>query len=116
MPNRFPTETVVTAFPQRWKGTRPSPYPIKAEEQQLWDINMPDFSERIFYTIRTSDVEVKCPTDLVCLIIDKCSGLFHPRFYEADHTLDYLDVFAIEIGRLVRMKFVRYSFLLTVMQ
>jgi hypothetical protein len=41
-------------------------------------------------------------TDLVCLIIDKCSGLFHPRPDEVDDKLDHLDVFAVSIGKLVR--------------
>jgi hypothetical protein len=36
------------------------------------------------------------------LIIDKCSGFFHPRSHEVDKGLDYLCVFEIEIGKVVK--------------
>lgn len=43
-------------------------------------------------------------TDLICLIIDKCAGMFHPLPDEGDDQLDYLDVFAVAIGNLVSDK------------
>ena len=43
-------------------------------------------------------------TDLICLVIDKCAGMFHPLPDEGDDNLDYLDVFAVAIGKLVRGK------------
>jgi hypothetical protein len=52
----------------------------------------------LFGNYQTGIVSV---TDLVCLITDKCSGLFHPRSDEVDDKLDYLDVFAVAIGAAV---------------
>lgn len=40
-------------------------------------------------------------TDLLCLIIDKCSALFHPVPEDINDPLDYLDIFAAEIGEQV---------------
>jgi hypothetical protein len=36
--------------------------------------------------------------DLICLIIDKCSGMFHPLPDEGDDMLDFLDVFAVDLA------------------
>jgi len=57
---------------------------------------------RILAAFGESHTGIVSATDLVCLIIDKCSGLFHPRSDEVEDKLDYLDVFAVGIGELVR--------------
>ncbi|CZR64777.1 uncharacterized protein PAC_14676 [Phialocephala subalpina] len=54
---------------------------------------------RIFSALLQPDVEKSSAEDVVSLIIDKCSGLFHPCHDEIDHMLDYLEVFAIAIGK-----------------
>ncbi|GAB1319320.1 hypothetical protein MFIFM68171_09530 [Madurella fahalii] len=45
--------------------------------------------------------EIVSVTDFVCLIIEKCSSLFHPRSDEADDKLYDLHVFALAIGELI---------------
>ena len=82
-------ETVLTAFPPRWFAN-----PAVARD------DITDIYNRIFSALCTG-AAVTSITDLTCLIIDKCSSLFHPRVDEADHTLDYLEVFAVSIGWLV---------------
>jgi hypothetical protein len=61
------------------------------------------FYGRIFSALQQAEVEKSSTEDLVSLIIDKCSGLFHPCHDEIDHVLDYLEVFAIAIGKVVRL-------------
>jgi hypothetical protein len=59
------------------------------------------FYDRIFSALLQPDVEKSSADDVVSLIIDKCSGLFHSCHDEIDHMLDYLEVFAIASGKAV---------------
>ncbi|EHK99127.1 hypothetical protein M7I_4959 [Glarea lozoyensis 74030] len=92
------------------KGWAPSSYlnlktpsPGAATEVRNEDLFTTDdrsqFYDRIFSALLQPDVEKSSADDVVNLIIDKCSGLFHPRHDEIDHMLDYLEVFAIVIGK-----------------
>ncbi|EPE36766.1 SH3-domain-containing protein [Glarea lozoyensis ATCC 20868] len=94
----------------RGKGWAPSSYlnlktpsPGAATEVRNEDLFTTDdrsqFYDRIFSALLQPDVEKSSADDVVNLIIDKCSGLFHPRHDEIDHMLDYLEVFAIVIGK-----------------
>jgi hypothetical protein len=59
---------------------------------------------RVLAALGDSTIGNVSATDLACLIIDKCSSLFHPNPDEADDKLDYLDVFEVSIGKYVRLK------------
>lgn len=83
------TETVLTAFPHRWIGN-----PVVAR------VEVTDVYNKIFSALCTG-AAVTSVVDLSCLVIDKCSSLFHPCVGESDHSLDYLEVFAVSIARLV---------------
>jgi hypothetical protein len=68
--------------------------PLHSDMSQIYD--------RIFSALQQPEVKKNSAIDLVCLIIDKCTGLFRPFHDETDHFLDYLELFAIAIGKLAR--------------
>jgi hypothetical protein len=92
----------VTAFPPRWRPAIQEYAPRGAEAQLEAALDPSDVYGRILAAFGESPTGIVSATDLVCLIIDKCSGLFHPRSDEVGDKLDYLDVFAVGIGKLVR--------------
>lgn len=57
---------------------------------------------RISSALQQASVEKSSVEDIVALIIDKCSGLFHPLHNGIDYRLDYLEVSVIAIAKLVR--------------
>jgi hypothetical protein len=74
---------------------------VTSESVPTLEIDRSQFYGRIFSSLQQANVEKSSIEDLVSLIIDKCSGLFHPRCDEIDHVLDCLEVFAIAIGKVV---------------
>jgi hypothetical protein len=93
-------ETVVTAFPRRWTSAADQEEPTGNQARLEAAKDISDVYGRILSALFGNNRTVSV-TDLVCLITDKCSGLFHSRTDEVVDELDYLDVFAVEIGRLV---------------
>lgn len=92
---------MVTAFPPRWsKITSPDNVPKGTHAKAEAALDTSDVYGKVFSAM-TKYASITSPTDLVCLIFDKCSALFHPSRDEVDVTVDYLDVFAISIGVLV---------------
>jgi hypothetical protein len=81
---------VLTAFPPCWH--------INPE---LARTDATDVYNKIFQSLISEETDIFSATDLVSLIIDKCSSLFHPGPKEEDPTIDYFETFTIAIARLV---------------
>ncbi|RMJ15102.1 hypothetical protein CDV36_005242 [Fusarium kuroshium] len=92
-------KTVVTAFPPRW-SKKEAEVDFGSHWALLADAkSMPDAHGRILNALYSDyGQNISSATDLLCLIIDKCSALFHPVPEEANDTLSYLDVFTTGIG------------------
>ncbi|RSL68709.1 hypothetical protein CEP54_002752 [Fusarium duplospermum] len=92
-------KTVVTAFPPRW-SKKEAEDDTEGNEALLENArSVPDAHGRILSALYSDySRNISSVTDLLCLIIDKCPALFHPLPEEVNDPLDYLDVFATEIG------------------
>jgi hypothetical protein len=91
----------VTAFPPRWSEITPSNnVPQGTQAKAEAELDTANLYGKVFSAM-TKSASIGSPEDLVCLIIDKCSALFHPSRDEFDVKIDYLDVFAISIGVMV---------------
>lgn len=97
-------ETVITAFPERWSEARmrhnstyPPPEPSDVAPEPS------DIRFRILNAIANQERNIGTASDLACLIIDKCTGIFHPRANETEPfpDRDFLDAFADSIAQLV---------------
>lgn len=96
-------ETVVTAFPSQWtREEAPEDRPSGDDERIIAALAAPDARGRVLNALYGDQIsQVLSVTDLICLIIEKCSGLFHPTPQEVSDPFDYLEVFNVAIGETV---------------
>jgi hypothetical protein len=100
--------TVLTAFAPRWHppvAEELNPVGVEARLEVEHSNDVTDVYNKVWKAVfGRYQANILTVTDLVCLVIDKCAGMFHPLPEEGDDNIDYLDVFAVAIGNLVSRK------------
>jgi hypothetical protein len=92
-------EIVISAFPERWNKDN-SWYNLLPDD--ALPAERTDMRFRILQAITTYERRINNGCDLAMLIMDKCTGIFHPRANETEsYEKDFLDIFNISIGTVV---------------
>ncbi|KAK1757198.1 hypothetical protein QBC47DRAFT_412517 [Echria macrotheca] len=119
--SQYNIKTIVTAFPAEGKDPntgdgkatgQPAAAPTgsrdKKEAFEIINIAkmIPDVRGRILSALYGNYSQpVVTPADLICLIIDKCAGIFHPTPQEALYSeSNYLEPFVVGIGKCASMQ------------
>lgn len=95
--------TIITAFPERWSELDRGSWRWM-QNRKLQPSEKSDIRFRILRVVMAqNDGPLRTADDFVCLVIDKCSSLFHPQPPEADllPQMSFRDALAISIGTLV---------------